>query len=182
MNESTPSPARKPRAASVRTARKTYADAALKQGRGFTPDKQAEYLAHLSDGIPRGMSAKLVGVNLKTINEYRAKDPAFGAAEVTAEAEATEPAEVALRNLALGGHLTALMFYLQNRNPDRWKDMRQIAKTVKHEGTVTHELDAGPAMQRIMHLEATLRERAALRSGEPLVIDVPALEPGETAS
>lgn len=168
-----PTPPRKPRASTVRSARKTYADASLKQGRGFTPDKQAEYLAHLVEGVPRGMAAKLVAVNLKTINEYCVKDPAFKAAEVAAEAEATEAVEVALRNLALGGHLTAQMFYLQNRNPDRWKDMRQVAKTVKHEGTVTHALEAGPALERIAALQATLAERKELRAGnDPNVIDV----------
>ena len=180
MSDPTPTPPRKPRASTVRGARATYRDAALKQGRGFTPDKQAEYLSHLAGNIRPSKAAELVNVNYQTVREYRKKDPAFVAAEAEAEAQGTEAVEDALYNLAVGGHMTAIMFVLQNRQPDRWKDMRQIAKTVKHEGTVTHELDAGPAMQRIMHLEATLRERAALRSGEPLVIDVPALEPGES--
>jgi hypothetical protein len=158
-------PTRKPRAATTRGARKTYQEAALKQGRGFTPDKQAEYLAALARGMRKGEAAAAVELNVATINTYRKKDPAFAAAEVEAETQASEVIESALWELARGGHLTAIMFWLQNRAPSRWQDMRRVQKTVTHEGTVTHELEAGAAMQRIAALQATLQERAALRSG-----------------
>lgn len=177
MTQDAPKP-RKPRAATP--GQRLYRDAALKQGRGFTPDKQTDYLTHLSNGIPRGASAKLVGVTLKTIADYRVKDPAFGAAELEAEAVATEPAEVALRDLALSGHMTALMFYLQNRAPDRWKDMRQMSKTVKHEGTVTHALEAGASIQNIMELQSRLEERRALKAApSDRIIDVEVLPPDD---
>lgn len=174
-------PRRKPRPAAQSKARRLYRDAALSGGRGFTLDKQTDFLAHLAEGIPRGQAAKLVGTNLKAVNDYGAKDPAFAAAAVQAEAEATEPAEVALRNLALGGHLTALMFYLQNRNPDRWKDMRRVTKEVTHTGTVAHELAAGPSIERIMLLQAQLEERKELRGAPETyrgdTIDVESEEP-----
>lgn len=156
-------------------ARSLYKDAALKEGRGFTPDKQADYLSHLSDGIPRGAAAKLVEVGYKTVCDYRKKDPAFAAAEVEAEAVATEPAEVKLREMAMDGHMVALMFYLQNRAPDRWKDMRRVEKKVTHEGTV--QLEAGKMLQNIAELQARLEERKALRAGpDPDVIDVEPIE------
>jgi len=175
-----PTPVRKPRAATTRGARKTYADAALKQGRGFTPDRQAEYLAALARGMRRSEAAAAAEINVSTVAAYRKKDPAFAAAETEAETQASEVIESALWDLARGGHLTAIMFWLQNRAPDRWRDMRQISKTVKHEGTVTHELEAGPAMARIAQLQATLSERAALRSGlelGPPVIEAEVVEP-----
>jgi hypothetical protein len=168
---------RKPRAATARGARKTYADAALKQGRGFTPDKQAEYLSSLARGMRRGEAAAAADINTATVNSYRKKDPAFGAAEVEAETQASEVIESALWELARGGHLTAIMFWLQNRAPSRWQDMRRVQKTVTHEGTVTHELEAGPAMERIAALQARLQDRADVR-GElaPPVLDAELVE------
>jgi hypothetical protein len=173
-DESAP-PARRAPRSSTKGSR-TYRDAALKQGRGFTPDKQAEYLDYLCKGMRRGEAAAATGVNVATIAAFRKKDPAFVAAEAEAEVQACDVLESALWNLASGGHMTALMFWLQNRAPDRWKDMRRVDKTVTHTGTVTHELEAGETMTRIAALQARLTERAALRSGEPLelpYIDVP---------
>lgn len=166
-------PVRRPRAATPRGARNTYAEAALKQGRGFTPDKQAEYLSSLARGMRRGEAAAAAEINTATVNAYRKKDPAFAAAEVEAETLASEVIESALWELARGGHLTAIMFWLQNRAPGRWQDMRRVQKTVTHEGTVTHELEAGPLLERIQILQSRLTERAALRSGElgPPVLD-----------
>ena len=155
-------PRRKPRKVTPAAARKTYADAALKQGRGFTPDKQAEYLAHLASGLPRGMSAKLAGINYKTVCDYRLKDPAFVAAELEMVVEATEPVQVVLRDLALSGHFGAMTYYLGNMAPNLFEDTR--TKKIKHEGTVKHELEAGASMENILRLQAALQERAALRS------------------
>ena len=178
-NGGSPAPKqRRPRAATAAGARKTYAEAALKQGRGFTPDKQAEYLSCLAKGMRRGEAAAAAEINTATVNAYRKKDPAFQAAEIEAETQASEVIESALWELARGGHLTAIMFWLQNRAPSRWQDMRRVQKTVTHEGTVTHELEAGPALERIQLLQARLTERAALRSGElgPPVLDAEVVE------
>lgn len=170
-----------PRSRKTASARRLYRDAALREGRGFTPDKQAEYLSHLCDGIPRGAAAKLVEVGYKTVCDFRKKDPAFAAAEVEAEAVATEPAEVKLREMALDGHMVALMFYLQNRAPDRWKDMRRVEKKVEHSGVV--QLEAGQVMRNIAELEARLAERSALRglpaASDATVIDVEVLPPND---
>ncbi len=181
MTEPTGAPApkqRRPRAATATGARKTYQEAALKQGRGFTPDKQAEYLSSLARGMRRGEAAAAADINTATVNAYRKKDPAFQAAEVEAETQASEVIESALWELARGGHLTAIMFWLQNRAPTRWQDMRRVQKTVTHEGTVTHELEAGPAMERIAELQRRLTDRAELR-GElaPPVLDAELVDP-----
>jgi len=162
MSEDAPK-ARKQRATAA-TGRRLYRDAALKQGRGFTPDKQADYLAAIARGLTRSKAAVAADVSTATVRDYMKKDPAFAAAVVEAEAQACDEVEDVLRELALSGHMTALMFWLQNRAPDRWKDMRRVEKKVTHEGTVTHELEAGATMQRIAQLQATLEERRALRA------------------
>jgi hypothetical protein len=170
-------PVRKPRksraAVTATGARKTYADAALRQGRGFTPDKIADYLALLANRVQPTAAAKIVGVTMQTVRDYRAKDPAFIEAERQSRADSVAPVVDKLYELAMDGHMTAILFLLQNADPDNFKDMRQLSKTVKHEGTVTHTLEAGPALERIHVLEARLADRAAMRQGElaPPVIE-----------
>ncbi len=178
IDETNPTPrpkrARRPTAA---TGRKLYKDAALTQGNGFTPDKQADYLALLAQRVQPTKAAAMVEVSMAAIRNHRAKDPAFPEAEAQARADSIAPVVDKLYDLAMDGHMTAILFLLQNAAPDEWKDMRQMKKTVQHTGTVTHELEAGQSMQRIAALEATLRERAVLR-GElpPPVIDVEVVE------
>lgn len=176
MSDETPRP--KPRKLSQSGARRLYRDAALKEGRGFTPDKQSQYLELVAGGISRSKAAQMVGCAWKTVRDYAAKDPAFAAAEVEAEALAIEPVEEKLRDLALDGHMVAIMFLLQNRSDGRWRDMRKVEKKVTHEGTV--QLEAGQVLQNIAELTARLEERAALRGlpagPDPDVIDVDPVE------
>lgn len=166
-----PRPARKSRAATTESARRLYRDAALKQGRGFTPDRQAEYLAYRGKGVSRSKSAELCGVNYRTVSEYAKRDPAFIDAETAAEVQGVEEIEEVLYGLARDGHMRAIEIVLTNRAPDRWKSI-QINKKVTHGGTVTHELEAGASLERIAQLQATLQERAALRELGPPVLDV----------
>lgn len=163
---------RKPRAATPAGARETYRQAALRNGTGFTPDRQAQYLACLARGLRKSKAAEIVGVTYAAVKKYAAKDPGFAAAEAEAEAQACEAVEDALWETALAGHMTAMMFWLQNRAPGRWQDMRRVAKTITHEGTVVHELDAAPVIERIALLQARLTERKELRQGGEDVIDV----------
>jgi hypothetical protein len=166
-------PAPRKRRATAATGRKLYKDAALKQGNGFTPDKQADYLALLAQRIQPTKAAAMVEVSMASIRNHRAKDPAFIEAEAQARADSIAPVVDKLYDLAMDGHMTAILFLLQNAAPDEWKDMRQMKKTVQHTGTVTHELEAGQSLARIAQLQATLTERAALRAGpDPNVIDV----------
>lgn len=173
-------PARKPRRTTSGQGRALYRDAALREGRGLTPDKAADYLALLSDRVQPTEAAKIVGVSMNTVREYRKKDPAFVEAEAQARADSVAPVVGRLYELAMEGHMTAILFLLQNADPDNWKDMRQMKKTVTHTGTVTHELDAAPAIERIALLQARLAERKELRSGAPedaaSVIDVEVAE------
>lgn len=180
MDSESPTPKRRPKAATTAGARRMYRDAALKEGRGFTPDKQAEYLAALARGARRGDAAAIAEVTMRTVNEHMKKDPAFAAACAEAEVAACDVIEDALWETARSGHMTAMMFWLQNRAPDRWKDMRRVEKKVTHEGTVAHELSAGPSIERILHLQAALEERKELRAAPASykgdVIDVEPVE------
>ena len=67
-------------------------------------------------------------------------DSTFAAAVDQAELDACEIVEDALFNKAKDGHLTAIIFYLTNRVPDRWKDRR----AVKQEVHVTSADDMSP--------------------------------------
>jgi hypothetical protein len=173
MNDDAAKPAPRKRRPTAATGRKLYRDAALREGRGFTPDKQADYLALLAQRVQATKAAEMCDVSMQAVRNHRAKDPAFVEAEAHARAESIAPVVDKLYDLAMDGHMTAILFLLQNAAPDEWKDMRQMKKTVQHTGTVTHEVEAGQSLQRIAALEATLRDRAVAR-GElaPPVIDV----------
>lgn len=142
-------------------ARTLYRDASLREGRGFTPDKQADYLALLAQRVQPAKAAEMVGVAMRTIRDYRGKDPAFVEAETQARADSVAPVVDKLYELAMEGHMTAILFVLQNADPDNWKDMRRVEKKVTHGGSV--QLEAGQSLQNIAKYQAILAERAALR-------------------
>lgn len=136
---------------------------------------QEKYLDGLRRGLTRHQAARSAGVNSSTARRYAARDPEFKDAQGDAESEACDPVVAVLRETALSGNLTAMMFWLQNRDPDNWKDIRRVQKEVNHSGTVTVEHEASPALERIAQLQAQLLERRELRSGpreEPASGDV----------
>jgi hypothetical protein len=90
----------------------------------FTTLKKAEYLQKLRAGFRRGTAATAVGVTRWTVNEAKKGDQRFAAACVAAEAEGCELVEDALVMAARSGNVTAMIFYLTNRAPDRWQDRR----------------------------------------------------------
>ena len=130
----------------------------------FNPQRQAQYLDYLAANMRRGVAAKMVGVSPTTISQFRKSDPGFAEKEQAAEAEAGEAVEDALFALATEQkHFEAIKFILINRMPDKWRDPKTIK--VEHSGTVTQEIEAGPALERIALLEARLTERKAITAG-----------------
>ncbi len=90
----------------------------------FDDVKKAEYLRLLREGGRRHQSARQVGVTPMTVINHQAADPEFKRACEMAEMEALDEVESAIHMAAASGNVTACIFILQNRDPDRWKDMR----------------------------------------------------------
>jgi len=93
----------------------------------FTTKKREAYLEHLRRGALRGAAAKAVGVSRWTPLAHAKADPEFARAIEEAELAAVQVVEDALFAAAAEGNVTAQIFVLTNRAPDRWRDRRNVA-------------------------------------------------------
>jgi hypothetical protein len=82
----------------------------------FTPEKRAEYLGYLEDGMLKFAAAKRAGIGYRTIQRYRNADPDFKDLESLLMLVALEPIEKVVRDLALQGDLTAAKMILAAHN------------------------------------------------------------------
>ena len=94
----------------------------------FTDEKRQDYLDMLREGKNRNAAASSVGISRVTVRDHIIDDPEFAEACKVAESDGIAEVEDVLRETALSGNTTALIFYLQNRAPDRWQDRRASAK------------------------------------------------------
>lgn len=90
----------------------------------LTDKKKEAYLDAIRDGLTKSEAAKNIGVDRSTIWAHTKDDPAFADAISDAELDACEKVENALFQACLKLNITAIIFFLTNRSPDRWKDRR----------------------------------------------------------
>ena len=88
--------------------------------------KRASYLEKLARGSGRGAAAGSIGIHRSTVADYRRAHPDFAAEESAAEMGAVSDVEDALYANARKGHVTAIIFFLKNRSPENWKDMKTV--------------------------------------------------------
>ena len=91
--------------------------------------KRAETLA--SQGLSKKQIAHCLGIGESTLFEKQKKDPEFMEALKRGRAAGLETVTNALMENALTGNVTAQIFYLKNRDPDKWQDRRQNEHTGK---------------------------------------------------
>lgn len=75
-----------------------------------------------------------------TIRVHRNEDPAFDEACEDAELDAHAEIEDALFKAATTGNITACIFYLKNRCPERWKDVNRFEGAVQQDTHTVHHL------------------------------------------
>lgn len=92
----------------------------------FGARKRAAYLEALRTGSLRGAAAASVGVNRETVRRAYNEDAEFAAAVEQAELDANELVENALYQAAQAGNVIACQVWLYNRQPERWKDQRNL--------------------------------------------------------
>jgi hypothetical protein len=93
--------------------------------RAFRYDKRETYLEALRQGMGRKQAARSIGVGIRTVQRYANQHPRWVEDRDEAEAEAIEQVENALFNTAINGNVSASIFFLTNRHPDRWTDKRR---------------------------------------------------------
>lgn len=81
---------------------------------------QIEALA--SKGLNEEQIASAMGISYSTLRRHKASNEQFQAALKKGKALGISDVSSALYNAAVGGNVTAMIFYLKNRSPDSWRD------------------------------------------------------------
>jgi hypothetical protein len=92
----------------------------------FTPVAKEQFLECLRNGMRRYQAIKEVGISRWTLREHIEHDLVFARACDEAELDSIEIIEDALFRKAKSGNVTAMIFLLCNRDPDRWKNVNKI--------------------------------------------------------
>ncbi len=90
----------------------------------LTPAIQEAITTPLSAGCTRSAAFGAAGIARRTFYDWMKGCPEFKQAVEDAEGTARLAIEARLANLAVEGDRFAIMYYLQNRYPDDWKDTR----------------------------------------------------------
>lgn len=129
-------------------------------GEADSDARWAVYLSNLERGSRIGAAAKAAGIPYGAICRRRAVDEDFVKAERMAEMEASEAVENAMWKAATNGESWAVLAWLQNRAPDRWRDSRRPDRQILHvEGDIRHVLDANTSMDRVGELLDRIDQR-----------------------
>ncbi len=90
----------------------------------LTPKIQEEICTPLAAGCTRSAAFGAVRISRDTFYKWLKEVPEFKDAVEDAEARARLAIEARLAKLAVDGDRFSIMYYLQNRYPDDWKDTR----------------------------------------------------------
>lgn len=128
------------------------------------------YLAHLEKGLRRNAAALKTGITSECVRKWRRADLDFEEAELRAEEIAAEKIEDALWEAAMNGNTQAQLYWLNNRAPKRWRDMKQkqVDVQVTHQG----QIEAGDRLTQVGELLSRLESRALDPGPDLSVIDV----------
>jgi len=90
-------------------------------------------------GLTKKQIAYCLGIGESTLYDKQKRDPEFLEAIKKGKAKGINTITNALYESGKGGNVTAQIFYLKNRQPDKWSDRRQHEHTGKDGGPITHE-------------------------------------------
>ena len=93
------------------------------------------------DGLTQQQIANNLGIGLSTLKKYKNKSVAIRTALKKGKEVSDYEVENALYQAAINGSVSAMIFWLKNRRPDKWKDKKE------------------PAEIELMRKELALRER-----------------------
>ena len=105
----------------------------------LTPAKQKVFLASLRRGSSIPEAASAVGADRTTPHKLMKRDPKFAAKVELAELSAIRTVVNALWKKAKSGNVTAAIFFLCNRDLDRWQHVNRIELTGKDGGPIRYD-------------------------------------------
>ena len=97
----------------------------------FTAPRKAIMLKLISEGKTRSAAMESLGLARQTLTMAMKRDPEFAQLVEAAEMPVHEAVESALLKSALSGNVTAQIFYLCNRQPERWTHVNQVRVDTK---------------------------------------------------
>ena len=77
------------------------------------------------DGLTQQQIANNLGIGLSTLKKYKNKSVAIRTALKKGKEVSDYEVENALYKAAINGNVTAMIFFLKNRRPDKWRDKRE---------------------------------------------------------
>lgn len=100
----------------------------------FNDDRREHFLELIRQGHGKTNASKLANIHRATVYDTEKKFPEFAAQVHEAEDVAIDKVEHSVTEAAFSGNVTAQIFYLQNRRPEKWQDRRgQVSVNVKNE-------------------------------------------------
>lgn len=98
----------------------------------LTPEGLIRLRGWAMDGLDDEQIARdKVGVSSQTLYNWRKKYEEIDEALRMGKDVADRQVENALFNAALEGNVTAIIFWLKNRKPDKWRDMKNIDANIE---------------------------------------------------
>ena len=97
----------------------------------FTAPRRALVLKAISEGKTRSAAMESLGLARQTLTMAMKRDPEFAVLVEAAEMPVHEAVESALLKSAMSGNVTAQIFYLCNRQPERWTHVNQVKVDTK---------------------------------------------------
>lgn len=89
------------------------------------------------EGLTEEQIAERLGVGITTLSRWKNEHPEFREALKVSKDEADAKVVESLYKQALKGNVTAQIFWLKNRQPDKWRDAWKIEGGIEHSGTLT---------------------------------------------
>jgi hypothetical protein len=92
----------------------------------ITPDKVEQVIAALRIGADIAGAAHLIAVSTSGLERYMVRHPLVKVRADEARKIADDRVQSALYKSAVAGNVTAMIFWLKNRQPKEWRDRREI--------------------------------------------------------
>src|SRR5262245_47801407 len=99
----------------------------------------------LLEGLERGLSVttacRAANISRKTAYEYRNSDETFRQAWEDAQEFSIDVVEDKLREMALSGHVVAIIFYLKSARPQKYRETRALMSPKELEAVLEKEIE-----------------------------------------
>lgn len=90
------------------------------------PDNILRMQAWARDGLSDEQLAHNMGITPSTLYEWKKKYPEISESLKKGKEVADIEVENALHEMAVSGNVTAIIFWLKNRLPEKWRDKRDV--------------------------------------------------------